>query len=164
MISSIFLSFVKRIDRDEILRVFIEADYINQDDFEKDLLHHLKDDNIKKIEFTIISAENPYFSQTLMTTGLFEADILILNGSRLSTFDLEGSFRKLQTYVDILNIDHTRLFMNDEEIYGIEVSHNAIDQYQWIMQETSYSFINEASIHENELMFKALSLIVLDAY
>lgn len=157
---AILLNHIKRIEKDEMLYLLIESNVVNEDKLKDDLLIMLKDDGIRKINMTVVSEDSPYFGQTLLTSGLFEADILILNGALISTFSLEGTFKALNDFNDISSINDERLLIQDEKIYGIEISSQFSSSYHLMHDEKLYVFFNVSSVHSSDVLYKTIELFV----
>lgn len=158
---AILLNYVKQIDRNEILYVFIESEYVNEELLINHLLNSFKDNGIKKVELTVISSDNPYFHQTLLTAGLFEADILILDDN-IASYDLDSSFYDLNDYDGISSLMSDRLIKQDEFIYGVQISNNIEKDYTWLNTDNPYIFINELSVHSKENLLAIISFFIDD--
>lgn len=157
---ALFLNHIKQIERDEVIYLLIESNFANEEKLEDDLISLLSDQGIRKINMTIISEDSPYYGQTILTSGLFEADILILNGAFISAFDLSGTFRALNDFYDSPTMDHDHFIIQDGVIYGIKVSTQFLSSYQIIYDDDLYVFFNASSIYSSEMLYKTIPLFI----
>lgn len=157
---AIALSAIKQIPRDQILHVFIDSDYVDKDSLQTSLIEHYHEDHIKKVEFTVISSSNTYFNQTLLTTGVLESDILILSDDYLSTFNLGENFYALNDWLDLSEIQHGRLMIQSDVIYGVKLIDDVKIDYQWMCEFDLYVFANKESIHNQNDLLKFVQFFV----
>lgn len=151
---AVLFSFIDRNDS-EVLHIFIQAEYANEDKIRNDLLQLLKDDGITAIEVTVLSEQNSHFTQTLLTSGLFESDILILKQSFVTSFDISTSFKGIT--VEEIHTIHPSLtvndvFIQDEMMYGVALSDFTMSTYTISSDDTLYAFSSVyTSIHQSIL-------------
>ena len=154
---SIVFTFVYKDQPLETIHIFIQADYINEAKLVEDLELFLRDDGIKNVKLTVISENNIYFSQSFMTVGLLESDLLILSDDLVKDFDLFESFHVLEDY----DLNAERLFVQNSQIYGWLVADHFMNNYMMVSDQSSYVFLNMSSKHDHEVQLKILSFVSL---
>ena len=154
---SIVFTFVYKDQPLETIHIFIQADYINEAKLVEDLELFLRDDGIKNVKLTVISEKYIYFSQSFMTVGLLESDLLILSDDLVKDFDLSESFHVLEDY----DLNAERLFAQNSHIYGLMVADYFKRNYVMVSDQSSFVFLNTSSKHDYELQLKILSFLLL---